>query len=155
MLHIKIHQFNVKKELLSLLRLYRKNATKAQADGQIATDGPSYTGWIFQILTRYRARRKVIGLSFFFFLSRSTTHEHLSIWVSTRNSSRLHVSFIETFTNSCPYFFRSSRPEVFCKKGVLWIFEKFTRKHLAQSLFFNKIAGLWYPLITPLITPFP
>ena len=30
--------------------------------------------------------------------------------------------------------FRSSRPEVFCKKGV-------TEKHLFQSLFLNKVAG--------------
>ena len=34
---------------------------------------------------------------------------------------------------------RSSRPEVFCKKGVLKNFAK-TGKHLC--LFFNKIAGL-------------
>ena len=35
---------------------------------------------------------------------------------------------------------RSSRLEVFCKKGVLRNFEKFTGKHLCQSLFFNKVA---------------
>ena len=36
---------------------------------------------------------------------------------------------------------RSSRPEVFCKKGVLRNFTKFTGKHLrqSQSLFFNKV----------------
>ena len=33
-------------------------------------------------------------------------------------------------------------PEVFCKKGVLRNFAKFTAKHLCQSLFFNKVAGL-------------
>ena len=33
---------------------------------------------------------------------------------------------------------RSSRPELFCKKGVLRNFAKFTGKHLCQSLFFNK-----------------
>ena len=37
---------------------------------------------------------------------------------------------------------RSSRPEVFCKKGVLINFIKFTGKHLCQSLIFNKVAGL-------------
>ena len=37
---------------------------------------------------------------------------------------------------------RSSRPEVFCKKGVLKNFAKFTGKHLCQNLFFNKVAGL-------------
>ena len=34
--------------------------------------------------------------------------------------------------------YRSSRPEVFCRKGVLRNFAKFTGKHLCQSLFFNK-----------------
>ena len=38
--------------------------------------------------------------------------------------------------------FRSSRPEVFCKKGILRNFEKFAGKHLCQGLFFNKVAGL-------------
>ena len=37
---------------------------------------------------------------------------------------------------------RSSRPEVFCEKGVLRNFSKFTGNHLCQSLFFNKVAGL-------------
>ena len=31
---------------------------------------------------------------------------------------------------------------MFCKKGVLRNFAKFTGKHLCQSLFFNKVAGL-------------
>ena len=34
---------------------------------------------------------------------------------------------------------RSSRPEVFCKKGVLRNFAKFTGKHLCQRLFFSKV----------------
>ena len=37
---------------------------------------------------------------------------------------------------------RNSCPEVFYKKGVLRNFAKFTGKHLCQSLFFNKTAGL-------------
>ena len=37
---------------------------------------------------------------------------------------------------------RSSRSEVFCKKGVPINFAKFTGKHLCQSLFPNKVAGL-------------
>ena len=61
-------------------------------------------------------------------------------------SVKLVVIFI-TFYNIC----RSSRPEVFCKKGVLRNFTKFTGKHLCQSLIlktpvpeshFNKVAGL-------------
>ena len=39
------------------------------------------------------------------------------------------------------YLYKSSRPEVFFKKGVLKNFTKFTGKHLCQSLFFNKVAG--------------
>ena len=35
----------------------------------------------------------------------------------------------------------SSLPEMFCKKGVLKNFAKFTGKHLCQSLFFNKVVG--------------
>ena len=42
---------------------------------------------------------------------------------------------------------RSRRPEVFCKKGVLKNFTKFTGKHLRQRLFFNKVAGLWWQLL--------
>ena len=40
------------------------------------------------------------------------------------------------------HIFRSSRLGVFCRKGVLRNFSKFTGKHLCQSLFFNKVAGL-------------
>ena len=36
---------------------------------------------------------------------------------------------------------RSIRPDMFCKKGVLKNFAKFTGKHLCQSLFFNEVAG--------------
>ena len=35
----------------------------------------------------------------------------------------------------------SSRPQVFCKKGVLKNFVKFKGKDLCQGLFFNKVAG--------------
>ena len=35
---------------------------------------------------------------------------------------------------------RSSRPEVFCEKGILRNFAKFAEKYLCQSLFFNKVA---------------
>ena len=37
---------------------------------------------------------------------------------------------------------RSTRPDVFCKVGVLRNFSKFTGKHLCQGFFFNKVAGL-------------
>ena len=50
-------------------------------------------------------------------------------------------SRILALTSPC-FMIRSSRPEVFCKKGVLRNFPKFTGKHLCQSLF-NKVAGLF------------
>ena len=34
----------MKKELQSLLRVYRKSASSAQTDGRIATEGPLYSG---------------------------------------------------------------------------------------------------------------
>ena len=37
---------------------------------------------------------------------------------------------------------RSGHSDVFCKKGVLRNFTKFTGKHLCKSFFFNKVAGL-------------
>ena len=43
---------------------------------------------------------------------------------------------------SPPRLSRSSRPDVFCKTGIFKNFAKFKRKHLCQSLFFNKAAGL-------------
>ena len=51
---------------------------------------------------------------------------------------------------------RTSRPEVFCKKGVLENLIKITGKHLCQSLFFNKVAGLRPPVnfVKLLRTPF-
>ena len=58
--------------------------------------------------------------SFFFF-------ESQSYWTSTCN---IYLKF------------KSSRPEVFCKKGVFRDFAKFTGKHLCQRHFFNKVAGL-------------
>ena len=37
---------------------------------------------------------------------------------------------------------RSNHSEVFGEKGVLRNLAKFTGRHLCQSLFFNKVAGL-------------
>ena len=55
------------------------------------------------------------------------------------------VQYMVLLTSSQTIFLiivRSSRPDVFCKKGVLRNFTKFTGKHLCQSLYFNKVAGL-------------
>ena len=50
-------------------------------------------------------------------------------------------SFQRCRSSRSQMFFRSSRPEMFCKKAVLRDFPKFTRKHLCQSLFITKVAG--------------
>ena len=48
------------------------------------------------------------------------------------------------FRNCLHYYivFRSSHQRCFIKKSVLRNFTKFAGKHLYQSLFFNKVAGL-------------
>ena len=68
--------------------------------------------------------------------------------VVRRYSYRL-PNFRHTQTNEHSYrktiltnIFRSSRPKMFCKKSILKNFTKFIGKHLCQSLFFNKVAGL-------------
>ena len=47
------------------------------------------------------------------------------------------ISVIKLYPN-----FRSSRLEVFCKKGALRNLAKFTGKYLCQSIFLNKVPGL-------------
>ena len=64
----------------------------------------------------------MIQISFYFWRSKQLTsicEKNLNMWVTQKQP-----------------------PEVFCKKGVLWNFVKFTGKYLRQSLFFNKLAGL-------------
>ena len=68
----------------------------------------------------------------------------------TKNSFVAEVAFNDPLQNAVKHIsikqytpllamtiFRSSRPYVFCKKGVLSA--KFTGKHLCQSPFFNKV----------------
>ena len=64
------------------------------------------------------------------------------LWSVTNKVLWLLVILIY-FENQSDYEhrFRSSRPEVFCRKGVLKNFAKFTGKHLCQSLFFNEVTG--------------
>ena len=60
----------------------------------------------------------------------------------------LYINFRKAYLGSCQTFTRSSRPEVFCKKGVITNFVKFTGKHVCKSLSFLtklqacKVAGL-------------
>ena len=52
-----------------------------------------------------------------------------------------HVFYCMTWKWIEEILFRSTRPEMFCEKSVIKNFTKFTRKHLCQSHFFNKVAG--------------
>ena len=53
-----------------------------------------------------------------------------------------HNVIISFYCKRVVFTYRSCRPDVFCKQGVLRDFVKFTGKHLRQNLFFNKVAGL-------------
>ena len=61
----------------------------------------------------------------------------------------LHYKIINTISS-----LRNSRPEVSCKKDVLRRFTKFLGKHLCQSLFLNKVAGLPVNFVKLLRTSF-
>ena len=71
----------------------------------------------------------------------------LSTWRRSYSWSNLGQGCLMLFMFSSSFFRknknRSCRPEVFCKKDVLRNVGKFTGKHLCQSLFLNKVAGLW------------
>ena len=66
----------------------------------------------------------------------------LDMVVNTPLSQKRSTQYYKTDVCKDPNDYKSSRPEVFCKKGVLRDFAKFTGKHLCQSLFFSKVAGL-------------
>ena len=60
---------------------------------------------------------------------------------------RFHAAFANWFSapsliSNIVIGFRDSHLQVFCKKGVLKNFVKFTEKHLYQTPYPNKVAGL-------------
>ena len=57
-----------------------------------------------------------------------------------KNWSRVKCLIKPYFSSPVFSIHISSRPEVFCKKGVFRNFAKFTGKELRQSLFFNNVA---------------
>ena len=64
----------------------------------------------------------------------STICDYNSTFSFSAKSGKLEL--LETRTRK-----QSSRPKVFCRKGVLRNFGKFAGKHLCQSLFFNKVCN--------------
>ena len=83
--------------------------------------------------------KKTRHLSSVFFLTLTVLHTFFIV-CNLSNLSLYLFSINKTATllsNS-----RSSRSEVFCKKGVIRNFAKFIGKYLRQSLFCNKVAPL-------------
>ena len=64
------------------------------------------------------------------------------MFLNTPLSHKLRIYYYNTDFCKDPSDYRSSRPEVFCKKGVLSNFAKFRGKHLCQGLFFVKVTGV-------------
>ena len=66
--------------------------------------------------------------------------------VSTANFQQVNADWVESYLGPHQTFmierYKAVVQKVFCKKGVLRNFAKFTGKHLCYSLFFNKVAGL-------------
>ena len=52
-----------------------------------------------------------------------------------------HFSFLNLLNKLSGFFVKYSNPMCFIKKGLLENFANFTKKHLCQSLLFNKIAA--------------
>ena len=62
------------------------------------------------------------------------SNHHLSESFVNKTESKIDVICVSNTLVKDGDICRSSRPEVFCKKGVLKNFGKFTGKHLCQSL---------------------
>ena len=68
-------------------------------------------------------------------------HQWYREWLSQVNERFWRLEYHST------KFVGKSHQELFCEKGVLRNFAKFSGKHLCQRLFFNKVAsqkGLWH-----------
>ena len=61
---------------------------------------------------------------------------------SSRYSQCTYTLKVIQFFKKEPIGARSSRPDLFCKKGVLRNFTKFTGKHLCQSPYFNNFIKI-------------
>ena len=71
---------------------------------------------------------EVLIFTFNFVIDRQNQSPHVFVWIQT--------DLLKCFLLS------SSRPEVFCKKGILRNFTKLIGKHPCRSFLFNTVAGL-------------
>ena len=83
--------------------------------------------WILQLQTLFKRRNNTYNLR--------------SFQEFPKKRKRTVKMGLETLNYRSPQLW-SSLLGLFCKKGVLRNFAKFTGKHLYQNLFFNKVAGL-------------
>ena len=74
------------------------------------------------------------------FINSNSFIESLCCFISRRSLSITH--HLRLWTQSSQKQSRSSHRRCYLRKGFLRNFAKFTGKHLCQSLFFNKVAGL-------------
>ena len=78
-------------------------------------------------------------------ITHSLTHSHFLELLRKGNINLEKVSQnlpnLGTFHERMYQFSKSSCSKVFCKKGVLGNFTRFTGKHLCQNLFFKLVAG--------------
>ena len=78
------------------------------------------------------------------------------LFISVLKSFYFALSTDFCLSNSCPNkfmfisrnvgsynYFQKQPPEMFMQKSVLRNFTSFEKKHLCQSFFFSKVAGLW------------
>ena len=63
----------------------------------------------------------------------------------------IQIIFVKNSPGLC-YIYRSSHRRCSVRKGVLTNFAKFAGKHLCQSLFLNKVAGLGHVWATASIS---
>ena len=83
-------------------------------------------------------------------LEETRNHPRFYLWTLRKNDSSTLINVLgntnERYLSGyqyLPIIYRSSRPDVFCRKGVHRNLAKFTGKRLCHSLFINtKFAGM-------------
>ena len=107
----------------------------------IKTDLSDYFPIVFVIKINETTQRPVVKSTY----KRSCCEKNIDKFKNTlRNRNWDDVKKLEDSNKAYKYFLdiRSSHRKCSVTRGVLRNFTKFTGKHLCQSLFFNKVAGL-------------